>query len=295
MSIPQRIPVTALAAALSALWVGVAPGSALAEETIGRVVAVRGQVTAESPDGTSRSLQCDDPVYAGDVLKTPAEGKVGILAGGVYAGIGEKSEMTMAATDGGAPDLDLKAGHLRILDSEGGAGGSARISTPTLLAYDAGDDTEALVFPEKVAMVSMVCAYDAPVTVTRSAVGDSTRADSGQCVVAKPKESLYTAAASHPRLPVIDDDCGAPTPVAGTALDHFGTPADVALGPDVAAAAFAAPSLAPAIAGASAANGVRTPCDGDTCSGARAGGLSVGGGPPGFGNTPSPPILPPAP
>ncbi|MGH0037496.1 MAG: hypothetical protein ACQGVK_20910 [Myxococcota bacterium] len=275
-------------ALVAALGLTVA-ASALAEKEIGRVVAVRGTVTAKAPGEGARALQCNDPIFAGDEIEVSEKGGLGVLSGGVYAGMGEKTDLELETTDAGAPRLDVKHGHVRVLDAEAGSG-SARILTPGLLAYDAGSDTEALVFPEKAWTVSMVCAYDDPVQVTRAAKGDGTRAAPGTCAIDKPRESLFTSPATHPRLAVIDDDCGGAglIPVAGSAADHFGSPADVAAGPDVAASAFGSPSLAPAVAGVAGANSLRNSCDAGTCGGNTPGPVP---GPP-FGNTPSP-FIPP--
>jgi len=287
MSHPHRfaigVPVVAVAAALA----GAVAGSAAADETIGRVVAVRGEVTAQAPGGEPRTLRCDDPIYAGDQLSTAADGRLGVLSGGIYSGIGEKSAMRIDSTEAGAPSLDLQRGHLRVVDAESGAQAPARLETPGLVAQNAGHDTEALVFPEKAWKVSMVCAYDDPVAVTRAAKGDGTSAEPGTCAVDKPREPLFTAQATHPRLPVIQDDCHLAAPVAGGALDYFGSPADVALGPDVAAAA-GGQSLAPAIGGVGGINQLRTACDTGNCT-------SPNGPPrPPFGTAPFP-FRPPGP
>jgi hypothetical protein len=278
---------------LAGLAVVLVASVAGAEKEIGRVVAVRGQATAKATDGATRSLQCNDPIYEGDEIAVSQKGGLGVMSSGVYAGMGEETEIEMESTDAGAPRVDLKRGHLRILDA-GSTSGAARIETPGLLAYDAGRDTEALVFPEKAWTVSMVCAYEDPVQVTRSAKGDGTRAEPGRCAIDKPRESLYTSPASHSRLGVIDDDCGGSllAPVAGTASDHFASPADVAAGPDVAANAFGSPSLAPAVAGVAGVNSLRNSCDAGTC-GARSGDVPPTPPVP-FGNTPSP-FIPPAP
>jgi hypothetical protein len=289
MTHPPRFARLARTGAFAVAIAMAVPTVAAAEQEIGRVVAVRGQATAQAPGGAPRSLQCNDPIYAGDQIEIADEGVLGVLSGGIYAGMGQKTRLEMQATDGGAPRLDLQQGHLRVLDAESG-GSAARIQTPGLLAYDAGRDTEALVYPEKAWTVSMVCAYEDPVQVTRAAKGDGTRALPGRCAIDKPREALFTAPANHPRLAVIDDECGTPllTPVAGTALDHFGSPADVAAGPDVAAAAFRSPTLAPAVAGVSGVKRLRDSCDAGTC-----GGGGPGGGPGPFGNTPFPFVPPP--
>lgn len=288
MDHPTRFARLARAGALIVAVAMAAPAVAIADDEIGRVVAVRGQATARAADGSERTLECDDPIYEGDAITISERGGLGILSGGVYTGLDQKTELEMQTTEAGAPRLGLKQGHLRVVDADSGSG-APRIETPGLLAYDAGRDTEALVFPEKAWTVSMVCAYDDPVQVTRAAKGDGTRAQPGQCAIDKPREALFTSPATHPRLAMIDDDCGSGllAPVAGTAADHFGSPADVAAGPDVAASAFRGPTLAPAVGGVAGANTLRTTCDNGACGGGGPG--SVG---PTFGNTPSP-FIPP--
>lgn len=254
------------------LWAGVAAAlvaggaaAASADEPVARVVAVRGSATAQSPGEEPRPLRCNDPLHAGDRIATEPGASVSLLAGDVYAGLDAR---TVATVDGAAdrPRLAVERGHLRVLDAGGRT--PVRLETPGLAAADAGADVEALVFPEKAWTVSMLCAYDESLAVTRPS-GEGARPEAGSCAVSKPGEPLFVADASHPRLAVVADACPLDLELAGLPAGRFGSPADVALGPDVAAGPLT--SLAPAIA-AAGGGALRNPCEvGVSCSGPAAG------------------------
>ena len=237
------------------------PGAAVVSQTqtpVGRAVSVRGAVFAQSPDGERRVLQCRDPLYEGDRVITLEDSDVGIDAGSYYARLGEKSTAELGSLASGAPRLDLVNGHLRLIDSEEGAGVSAELDTPGLRVARTVGDQDALVFAEKAGVVSMVCAYGSDLDVARRT--DPTlhlAAPSGSCVVGKPREALYAAPANHPQLAVLmRDACDelAMTPVAG----RF-SPGDVALGPAFAGGAGAAP---PPVATTFASDSLVLPCSG---------------------------------
>ena len=262
--------------ALAAGLLVAASTPAIAAEDVGRVVAVRGHVTAQAPGEPERKLDCNDPIYAGDRIVSAEAGGLGIMSDGVYSGLNEKTTVDFRTTAEGAPALSLQRGHLRVLDAAGEE--PARIETPGLLASNAGDDTEAIVFPEKAGTVSMVCPWEDPVGVARvldPAVG--TRPDPGQCAIDKPKEPLFLAEATHPKLGVINDHC---TPVAGLIGQRF-LP-DVAAGPPM-----SMPAVGPPINSNYNVQDLRQACDQPgTCGALGAGGGGPGGGgPPGGGPT----------
>jgi hypothetical protein len=201
-----------------------------ASAAIGRVVSVRGAAYAQSPGEERRVLQCRGPLYPGDEVRTLDGSDVGIDAGSYYVRLGENTAVEIDALGSGAPRLDLEAGHLRLMDSEGGASASAELVTPGLRLARTGSDQDAMVFAEKAGSVSMVCSQGGALNVAR--LGDPAallQATPGACVVAKPREPLYVAEATHPQLAVqMRDACQdlAGTPVA----DRF-SPDDVSLGP----------------------------------------------------------------
>ncbi len=243
-----------------------AAGSAPAADDVGRVVAVRGSVTAAAPGEAPRQLHCDDPIYEGDRIVSGEGAGLGIMSDGVYSGLDEKTTLAFRTTEQGAPELDLEVGHLRVLDAANDE--SPRIQTPGLLAYNAGNDTEAIVSPEKLGTLSMVCPYDESVSVTRVAMpGVGVRPEPGQCAIEKPKEPLFLADASHPRLGVINDHC---SPVAGLVGPRF-LP-DVAAGPGL-----DGPPIGPPINSPYNVQAIRDSCD--NAASCLRGGLGGGGRP----------------
>jgi hypothetical protein len=211
------------------------PGAAVvsSREPVGRAVSVRGAVFAQAPGEERRILECRDPIYPGDTVLTLDDSAVGIDSGTYYARLGENTTVEFGALAAGSPRLDLMDGHVRLLDSAGGDADSAELLTPGLRVSRTGPDQDALVFREKAGVVSMVCAYEEPVSVARRTDdGERLSAAPGGCVIGKPREPLYAAEASHPQLAVLmRDACEelAMVPVS----DRF-SPDDVALGPALA-------------------------------------------------------------
>ena len=131
------------------------------------------------------------------------------------------------------------------------------------------DDGEALVFPEKIFVVSMVCSRDHSIDASRD--GEEGKLDQlltaapGECVVSKPREPLYTSAASHPKLALLERDlCGPGLGVELASLADPFAPDDLAalLPPPVGAPP---PGLAPPVV--SGFSSVYAACTvGPTCS-----------------------------
>lgn len=268
------------------------PGAAVVSQStrpVGRVVSTRGAVFAQAPGEERRILQCRDPIYEGDRILTLEGSAVGVDAGSYYLRLDENTTAEVGELASGAPRVDLVQGHLRLIDSEAGAGASAELETPGLRLARTGRDQDALVFAEKAGVVSMVCAYGDDLQVARRTDPSvSLLAPSGSCVVGKPREELFTAEASHPQLAVLmRDACEelAAVPVAG----RF-SPGDVALGP--ALAGGGAGGGAPLPGATPFGSGPAQPCAG--------GCTRSGGAPPGGPGLPTqfpfvPPVLPPAP
>lgn len=256
------------------------------DRVIGRVTGVHGRVFAESPDGTRRPLTLNAPIYPGDRLVTHRGAQLGVLSGDHYTGLNEDTELSYALTPGGAPEVRLVRGHVRVIDA-GEAGAPARLATPALEIAEAGADTEIYAFPEKATLVSMVCALEGQVQAASTAGGHATVAEGG-CAIAKPAEGIYAAGGAADPLAPVGAAGPPPMPASGTAADHFSGPNDVAL-----AAAFA---LAQAPDLFEAANLI-TPC-GTAATGACVAATASGGPTPPPPNPPSnPPIpgLPPIP
>jgi hypothetical protein len=110
----------------------------------------------------------------------------------------------------------------------------------------------------------MLCEWDAPLPVDRGS--ESLTANPGECVVAKPKEPLYTANAHDERIPAVAEVCEMGPALARLASPlHHLTPADVAApGPVAGLGSAGLGGLNPAAADAPA----RQPCDSDagTCA-----------------------------
>ena len=216
---------------VSALLLPAAAAFAQATQTVGRVVSTRGAVFAQSPGEERRILQCRDPIYDGDQVLTLDGSDVGIDAGSYYVRLGQNTTAEMGALASGAPRVDLVNGHLRLLDTEGGAGESAELSTPGLRVARTGSDQDALVFAEKAGIVSMVCNYGNDIEVARRTdPATFLAALAGGCVVGKPREALFTADASHPELAVLMRD--ACEELAGVPVSGLFSPGSVALGPN---------------------------------------------------------------
>lgn len=240
MHTPHRPRAAAAACGLALLAAG--PGLAADRPEIGRVAAIEGIVYAQAPGEVLRRLSCDDPVFDGDQLLTEEDAAVGVLSEDFYTRLDQSTDMQMRVAAGGAPALDLRRGHLRLVD-ESATRAEGTIDTPGLTAAEAGRDTEAFAFPEKAWVVSMICGYEDPVDVARrDEPGETAAGAPRSCNVGKPREPIYTAPASDEQLPILARErcAGAPRfPVA----DRFERP-PVALAPPVAAPPPGSPVLA---------------------------------------------------
>lgn len=220
------------------------PGAAIVSESrevVGRVVSVRGAVFAQSPGEERRTLECRDPIFEGDRVLSLGSSAAGIDAGTYYARLGENTVVEVGRQATGQPKLDVVEGHLRLIDSAGGNGDPAELSTPGLRVARPGPDQDAVVLKEKAGVVSMVCAYDEPVSVARRAnPAERLTAAPGGCVVGKPREPLYAAEATHPQLAVLMRD--ACEDLAIVPVGNRFSPADVALGPTLLAGTSGSPA-----------------------------------------------------
>ena len=184
-------------------------GAALAADELGRVSAVAGEATAQQPGAEPRALACGDPVFAGDTLRTGSDSRVGVQLDDVATHLD-------ANTPGGdrpharrtrRPRGSL-AGKVRMIDPRD-EGAPAQLAALDADARVKGNDAEAYIFSEKVGPYAMMCEWDDPLPVSRGS--ESKTADPGECVIAKPKEPLYTANAHDARIPALAQEC-APGP-----------------------------------------------------------------------------------
>ena len=198
------------------------------DRVIGRVTGVHGRVYAEAPDGTRRLLVDNAPIYPGDRLVTARGGQLGVLSGDHYTGLSDDTELSFALTPGGAPEVRLVRGHVRVLEA-GDESAPAQVSTPSLQIAEAGSDIEVYAFPEKAYLVSMVCALEGQVRAA-SIAGESATVNAGGCAMLKPVEAIYAAGAPAGVPPPIlaPVSAGPPVSPAGPAAARFASPNDVA-------------------------------------------------------------------
>jgi hypothetical protein len=206
-----------LALSLAAL---VLASTARADAPAAEVVALEGKATANAAP-----LALGDPIVTGSVIRTGAEGKVGILANDIYVQLDPQSAVLLEGDGNGGVKMTLQEGRARIIDTRnGGAAGTLRIDNAD--SKVAGGDSEVYVLNEKAGRYAMFCNWTGPVSVSRDP--KSLSVDPGNCVLAKPHEPLYSARGHDHQIPLL------PLPYDAVLFDapgnHFDT-TDVAAGP----------------------------------------------------------------
>jgi hypothetical protein len=203
-------------------------GGALAADELGRVSAVAGEATAQQPGAEPRALACGDPVFAGDTLRTGSDSHVGVQLDDVATHLDANTQVEIGRTAENTPSARLLAGKVRMIDPRD-EGAPAQLAALDTDARVKGNDAEAYIFSEKLGPYAMMCEWDDPLPVSRGR--ESKVADPGHCVIAKPKEPLYTANAHDARIPALAQECGPAPQVAFNPLHHL-SPTDVAaIGP----------------------------------------------------------------
>jgi hypothetical protein len=236
-------------------------GAANAADLLGRVSSVAGEATAQRPGEAPRDLACGDAVYADDTLRTGADSRVGVMLDDVMTHLDASTQVTLGRTEQSMPAARLEAGKVRMIDPRDG-GAPARLAALDANADVVGNDAEAYLFKEKVGPYAMMCEWDAPLPVGRG--DESLTADPGECVIAKPKEPLYTANSHDARIPALAEVCelGPQLAQLSSPLYHL-TPADVAApGPVAGLGTAGLGGLNPA----AAQNPTRQACDTDAGS-----------------------------
>ncbi len=67
------------------------------QEPIGRVIAIRGKVTAINSEGISRTLSLKSPIFQKDTLKTGKRGRIQVMfTDNTIISLGRKSEMIIS-------------------------------------------------------------------------------------------------------------------------------------------------------------------------------------------------------
>ncbi|MBW2389812.1 MAG: hypothetical protein JRG89_15470, partial [Deltaproteobacteria bacterium] len=195
--------VAVLFALASSLSIAVTSTSAMAQSAVGHVVSVEGEAYAQAPGEEARRLECDSPIYRHDLITTMANPGLAIMSGDAYVRLAGNSTLRFGTLNSGPPDLDLQTGQVRMIDMGDGTR-TGRIATPGLVLADARSNSEAIVFAEKIWTVSMICSRDDALEVERNGKpGERMVSAPGQCTISKPKEPLFTAAASHDPLELL--------------------------------------------------------------------------------------------
>ena len=199
---------------------------ALAADELGRVTAVTGEATAQQPDAEVRPLHCGDPVFPGDTLRTGSDSHVGVQLDDVATHLDPNTQVLLGRTEVNTPSARLLAGKVRMIDPRD-EGEPARLSVLAADGHVMGNDAEAYIFSEKVGPYAMLCEWSDPLPVTRA--NESKTAQPNECVIAKPKEPLYTAKAHDVRIPALAQECAPGPDLANlnNPLNHL-TPRDVA-------------------------------------------------------------------
>jgi hypothetical protein len=203
--------------------------AALASDELGRVTAVSGEATAQQPGADARPLHCGDPVFPGDTLRTGSDSHVGVQLDDVATHLDPNSQVLLGRTDVNTPSARLLAGKVRMIDPRD-EGEPALLAVLDADGHVKGNDAEAYIFSEKLGPYAMMCEWSNPLPVSRGK--EQKTAKPGECVIAKPKEPLYTANAHDQRIPALAQEC-APGPELASLnspLNHL-TPRDVAAGP----------------------------------------------------------------
>jgi hypothetical protein len=183
------------AALIGALALGAA-NAALATDDVGRVTAVAGEATAQQPGG------------AGDTLRTGRDSHIGLQQGDIATHLDASSQLVVGSTPQNTASDRLLAGKVRMIDPRD-SGDPAQLSVLAADAHVQGNDAEGYIFSEKVGPYAMLCEWDKPLPVTRG--NEAKTAEPNHCVIAKPKEPLYTANAHDARIPALAQEC-APGP-----------------------------------------------------------------------------------
>jgi hypothetical protein len=195
-------------------------GAARADAPAAQVVALQGNATADAA-----TLAIGDAIVSGSVIRTGADGKVGILASQIYVQLDPQSALKLERDASGHVRMALTDGRARIVDTRANPV-PADLSVVDATAAVAGGDAEFYVLNEKAGRYAMFCEWTGPLAVSRDP--KSLTAGPNQCVLAKPHEPLYGANGHEHQIPLL------PLPndavFADPASDHFDT-TDVAAGP----------------------------------------------------------------
>ena len=244
---------------------------------VARVVALSGAVHAQAPGGDPRALSCNDQVNACDTIITSPGARVGLMSQDVLAHVDTDTRLQIG-TQNDAPDLFVRSGALRVIDTRASDASNYRVNTPHVSAAGTQGDTEVFVGIQQALARTRVCNHDRDVQLT-GASGQVLNAAAGSCAVAAAGAALQSAPGSAPSI-----DTTSASPCALELASLVGL-----LGPDV---AQGPPFGLPGFPGVGAPNNFqRGQCDNP---GSGCGGSVTPTPPPTVTPPPSPPRRPPS-
>lgn len=173
---------------------------------LGSVASVTGDARAVSPDGSSRTLACDDVVSACELIVTGADGSVGMLVEDAIVQVGANSAAQLSARP--APDVAVERGAVRVVDVRDSAAQRVQLYTPQLAVSTGRGDAELTRAGDAV----RVCAHDEPIVVTARDGAKSVPA--GSCFEADGSTAVLGGIAGAPSV-ALSDGASCPYYVAG--------------------------------------------------------------------------------
>ncbi|MBW2282778.1 MAG: hypothetical protein JRG76_17330 [Deltaproteobacteria bacterium] len=174
-----------------------------ADDPVGLVVGIRGQVIATAPGQEPRRLDCGDSVFADEQIETGQASRASVLIGDVYAQLFVGSQARIGVTPAGTPDLFLERGRLRIIDPRTDeASPDIRIRTPRAHSSFARNDVDAYVLGPAGATNAMLCSERTTIQVERSDVADVEphHTPTGHCTIASLDKPFYKARVPSERI-----------------------------------------------------------------------------------------------
>jgi hypothetical protein len=171
----------------AAVVVSAGIGGASAEpQSVGQVVALRGDAWAKRPGEEPRNLTCNEQIADGETVWTSEGARVGIRTFGVYTQLDVGSEVRFGITrgiEGEAPDLALSRGGVRVVDARSKLDAPRlHVEAPDIEFLARGADTEAVVSTRDGRPATRVCELDHFVQVGRTS--DSPWVSPGECAEA---------------------------------------------------------------------------------------------------------------
>jgi len=220
-------------AALSVLVVAglAAPTTGVAQDTgVGLVVAMRGDVTSQSPSQPERPVTCGDIVHENERVATGVASRVAVLTGDVYAQLFVQSAARFSRAADGSAELDLEQGRMRVIDPRGRVDAvPVHVSASAADARFAGNDVDAYVLGPRGKTNGVICSERVDLSVGRGS--ENANARPGQCTVASLGKPLYQASFPSERIALAEAyECV--LPAAFGPLEQYFDPRDVAAGPD---------------------------------------------------------------